>query len=114
MSQYLGLILEGLLCMQSVKTLTRLSRVTGWSGYCCCHMNIAPGLGGGGGLSRVTGWSGYLLLSYEHSSGEGWGGGGGDQIIFSSFLHKTYCEYSLEVPHQGTSNEYQKHVFLQK
>ena len=32
--------------------------------------------------------------------------------IFFLFLEeKIYCEYSLEVPHRGTSNEYAQHKF---
>ena len=31
---------------------------------------------------------------------------------FSYFSKKTCCGYSLEVPHQGTSNEYHKICFL--
>ena len=34
-------------------------------------------------------------------------------IILSQILHKSICcWYSLEVPPQGTSNEYQQHMFL--
>ena len=32
--------------------------------------------------------------------------------IFFIFLHESiYCGYSLEVPQQGTSNEYPQHMF---
>ena len=34
---------------------------------------------------------------------------------FFVFLHENKCYgYSLEVPHQGASNEYPQHMFLQK
>ena len=37
----------------------------------------------------------------------------GIHIIFSLFLHENICcGYSLEVPQQGTSNEYPQHMFL--
>ena len=36
----------------------------------------------------------------------------GYQVIFFLFLHKNVCcGYSLEAPHQGTSNEYPQHMF---
>ena len=33
-------------------------------------------------------------------------------VLFSNFFTKTCCGYSLEVPHQRTSNEYPQHLFL--
>ena len=36
-------------------------------------------------------------------------------LIFFLFLHKNiYYGYSLEAPHQNTSNEYPQHVFMEK
>ena len=35
--------------------------------------------------------------------------------IFFLFLHKNICcGYSLEAPHQGASNEYPQHIFMEK
>ena len=35
-------------------------------------------------------------------------------LIFFIFLHKTDCEYSLELPHRGSSNEYPQSMFLSR
>ena len=38
-----------------------------------------------------------------------------DKGLFSSVLHKNIsCEYSLESPRRGDSNEYPQHVFMEK
>ena len=35
-------------------------------------------------------------------------------LIISYFCTKTFCGYSLDVPHQDSSNEYPQHVFMEK